>query len=227
VAVRCYALLPDVEGDPLLEPTVLSVLSNALAMQRRMEDATEFFARWRRAVAELGESIWLFAINFGLFVLADDPGAAEAELRPGYEVLGRLGEKSHFSSVAALLARTVCAQGRYDEAWGLTRESEEAARPNDIHSHILWRTTRAQVLAHRGELEAAEALAVEAVIFAADSDFLDSHADALMVLSEVRTRAGREEDAAAHVEEALRLYEEKGNLLSLERARALFAARGG
>jgi tetratricopeptide (TPR) repeat protein len=225
-ATRCHALLPEVQGDPLLEPTVLSVLSNALAMQRRMDEATEIFARWRRAVAEHGESIWLFAINFGLFVLADDPGAAEAELRPGYEVLGRLGEKSHFSSVAALLARTVCAQGRYDEAFRLTRESEEAARPNDIHSHILWRTTRAQVLAQRGELEAAEALALEAVAFAAESDFLDSHADALMVLAELRMQAGRREEAAAQVEEAVRLYEQKGNLLSSERARALYAPGG-
>ena len=114
----------------------------------------------------------------------------------------------------------LCAQTRYDEADALTRESEEAARPNDIHSHILWRTARAQVLAHRGQLESAEALALEAVAFADDSDFLDSHADALMILADVRAQAGRIKDAIADAGRALELYEQKGNVISAERSRS-------
>jgi DNA-binding SARP family transcriptional activator len=223
-AARCEALLADVQGDPLLEPTVLSVLSNSLAMQGRMEEATEVFAKWQRAVMEFGDSIWLFAINFGLFVLVDDPVAAESELRPGYESLGRLGEKSHFSSVTALLARAVCAQGRYREAELLTQESEAAARPNDIHSHILWRITRSRVLAQRTELDDAEALAREAVTFAAESDFLDSHGDALVNLAEILLLGRRSREADECFRRAVDLYEEKGNLLSANRARSrLFA----
>jgi DNA-binding SARP family transcriptional activator/tetratricopeptide (TPR) repeat protein len=223
-AARCETLLEEIQGDPILEPTVLAVLGNARAVQGRMEEARELLDRWRHGVTEFGDSIWLFAINFGWVMLAEDPVAAEQEMRPGYEALGRLGEKSHFSSVAGLLARAVFVQGRYDEAERLTRESEEAARPNDIHSHILWRTTRSQVLAQRGELESAEALAVEAVEFASESDFLDSHADALMNLAELRVLAGRHQEAAAHAEEALRLYEQKGNVLSAERARSRLRA---
>jgi DNA-binding SARP family transcriptional activator/tetratricopeptide (TPR) repeat protein len=219
-ADRCEALLEETQGDPILEPTVLSVLGNALAMQGRLEEAHELLKRWRRGVTEFGDSIWLFAINFGLVVFRMDPVAAEQELRPGYEALGRLGEKSHFSSVCGLLARAVCAQGRYDEAERLTRESEEAARPNDIHSHILWRTTRSQVFAQRGELELAEELALQAVAFASESDFLDSHGDALMNLADLRLLAGRQQEAFSHVEEALRLYEQKGNVLSADRARS-------
>jgi tetratricopeptide (TPR) repeat protein len=218
VATRCEALLEDLHGDAILEPTVLAVLGNALAMQARLEQADGLLGKWRESVSEFGDSIWLFAINFGWIAL--DPVAAERELRPGYDALSRLGEKSHFSSVAGLLARAVCAQRRYDEADALTRESEEAARPNDIHSHILWRTARAQVLAHRGQLESAEALALEAVAFADNSDFLDSHADALMVLAEVRARAGRTKDAIADAGRALELYEQKGNVISAERSRS-------
>jgi DNA-binding SARP family transcriptional activator/tetratricopeptide (TPR) repeat protein len=224
VAARCETLLEEVQRDPILEPTVLAVLGNARAMQGQMEKARELLDRWRRAVTEFGDPVWLFAINFGWVMFADDPAAAEQELRPGYEALRRLGEKSHFSSVAGLLARAVCAQGRYDEAERLTGESEEAARPNDIHSHILWRTTRAQVLAHKADLESAEALAAEAVGFAAESDFLDSHADALMVLAELRMQAGRKEDAVARAREAIRLYERKENRLSAERARSRLRA---
>jgi ATP/maltotriose-dependent transcriptional regulator MalT len=226
VANRCEELLDEVQGDPILEPTVLSVLGNARAMQGRLDEAQELLDRWRGGVTAFGESIWLFGINFGFVVLAEDPVAAEKELRPGYEALGRLGEKSHFSSVTALLARAVCAQGRYEEADRLTRESEEAARPNDIHSHILWRTTRAQVFAHTGELEAAEALARQAVAFAAESDFLDSHADALMSLVDVLLLTGRGQQAVTAAEQAVQLYEKKGNGVSAERARSRLRVDG-
>ncbi len=220
VAARSEALLADARRDPILEPTVLGVLANARAMQGRIEEAEELVACWRLAVDALGDSIWLFAIHLGFIWLADDPVAAERELRPGYEALKRIGEKSHFSSVAGLLARAVCAQGRFDEPDRISRESEEAARPNDIHSHILWRTTRALVLAHRGELEAAERLAREAVAFAAESDFVDSHGDALLELAAIMRFSGREQEAAEALREAERLYERKGNLVSAARARA-------
>jgi tetratricopeptide (TPR) repeat protein len=219
-AARCEALLEDVERDPFLEPTVLSVLANIQAMQGRGAIADDLLVRWRRAVDELGESIWLSAINFGFVALVDDPIAAERELQPGYEALRRIGEKSHFSSVAGLLSRAMYAQGRYEEAERLSRESEEAARPNDIHSNILWRTTRAQVFAQKGELDVAEALAREAVVFAAESDFLDSHGDALMSLAEVLQLADRPQEAVTALERAVQLYEQKGNIVSAARARS-------
>ena len=224
VARRCEELLPDVAEDPFLEPTVLSVLANVEAMQGNMARAHDLLARWRSAVDELGESIWLSAINFGFVALVDDPIAAERELRPGYEALGRIGERSHFSSVAGLLSRAMYAQGRYDEAERLSRESEEAARPNDIHSHVLWRTTRAQVSAQRGELASAEELAREAVAFAAESDFLDSHGDALLSLATVFRLAGRPQEVGTALEGALQLYEQKGNKVSAARARSQLEA---
>ena len=220
VARRCEELLGDVAEDPFLEPTVLSVLANVEAMQGNMGRAHDLLARWRLAVDELGESIWLSAINFGFVALVDDPIAAEGELRPGYEALGRIGERSHFSSVAALLSRAMYAQGRYEEAEELSRESEEAARPNDIHSHILWRMTRAQVLAQRGELASAEDLALEAVAFAAESDFLDSHGDALVSLATVFRLSGAPQEAATALERAVELYDQKGNVVSAARARS-------
>ncbi len=52
--------------------------------------------------------------------MQDDPAAAEAELRPHYEMLKRIGEKSHFSPITHLLADAAYAQGRFDEAEQLT-----------------------------------------------------------------------------------------------------------
>jgi len=80
-------------------------------------------------------------------------------------------------------------------------------------------TTHAQVLAQRGEL-GGEALASEAVAFAAESDFLDSHGDALMSLTDVLQLADRLDDAGTALEQAASLYAQKGNIVSAAKARA-------
>jgi tetratricopeptide (TPR) repeat protein len=125
--------------------------------------------------------------------------------------------------VATLLARTAYAQRRYDEAEQLTRESEETSRPNDVECHIHWRGTRAKVLSRRGEHAAAEKLAREGVAFAEESDFLCSHGDALLDLSEVLRLAGRTTETAEPVRQAIPLYEMKGNVVAAEKAGALLA----
>jgi len=81
-------------------------------------------------------------------------------------------------------------------------------------------TTRAQVLAQRGELAAGKALASEAVAFAAESDFLDSHGDALMSLTDVLQLADRLDDAGTALDQAASLYAQQGNIVSAAKARA-------
>jgi ATP/maltotriose-dependent transcriptional regulator MalT len=79
---------------------------------------------------------------------------------------------------------------------------------------------RAKALARRAAPEAEE-LAREAIAFVEASDFLQVHAEALMDLAEILRLAGRLEEAARSLEESVRLYEQKGNVLSAARARAL------
>ena len=67
---------------------------------------------------------------------------------------------------------------------------------------------------------AGEALASEAVAFAAESDFLDAHGDALMSLAEVLLLADRQDDAGTALEQAASLYAQKGNIVSAAKARA-------
>jgi hypothetical protein len=64
----------------------------------------------------------------------------------------------------------------------------------------------------------------EALAFASEGDFIVPQAEALMDLAEVLRLAGKSEAAEATVEEALRLYELKGNVLMAERAHALLEA---
>ena len=79
------------------------------------------------------------------------------------------------------------------------------------------------MIARSGEFEAAERLAIEAVAFAAESDFHLAHADALMDLAEVLELRGDRKAAAAAIGEALRFYELKGNLAASDRGRARLA----
>jgi ATP/maltotriose-dependent transcriptional regulator MalT len=141
-------------------------------------------------------------------------------LRPDYEQLKRIGEKSHFCSIASVLAQAVYAQGRCGEADALVAEAADAARANDVHTQIVWRSTRAKILARRGDPEAAERLVREAVGFAAGGDFLHSHAEALMDLAEVLELAGRRVEAAEAVRAAAALWERKGNVLGPQQAQS-------
>jgi hypothetical protein len=83
---------------------------------------------------------------------------------------------------------------------------------------MLWRQVRGQVLAQRGDLEEGERLAREAVALAEETDMLNAHADALSDLADVVSLAGR--DPRAELEQALELYERKGNLVMAERTRS-------
>ncbi len=224
-ARSCESLLKQTADDPVLEVQILGALAFLTAIQGRgLEKADELIARARSITSDLGDWIWTFSLDYAtLCVLRGDPVAADLGVRPGYEALKKIGEKSHFSALAQVLARAVYLQGRYDEAEQLTRECEEAARPNNVEAQILWRSTRAKVLARRGELEAAERLGEEGVTIAAESDFLSTHAEALMDLAEVLQLAGRREGAEARTQDALRLFELKGNVIGADRARRWLA----
>ena len=68
---------------------------------------------------------------------------------------------------------------------------------------MLWRQARARVLAQRGEHEKAERLAHEAVEIGETTEDLSSKAETRADLGEILAIAGRREDAADAIEEAL------------------------
>ena len=221
---RCERLLEEAAGDRFLEVTLLSVRAYLEATQGRAEVAEELLAEATRAGGDPGylNKVAYFSVYVGLLrLLAGEAVAAEHQLRAGCQALEEVGEKTNYSTVSAMLARALCAQGRYAEAEAFTRASEEAARPNDVFANVTWRSVRATVLGRQGKLQAAEAQAREAVGFAAQSDFLDAHGDALVDLAEVLRLMRRPQEARGALEEAARLYEQKENVVSTARARSL------
>jgi hypothetical protein len=82
---------------------------------------------------------------------------------------------------------------------------------------MLWRQTRATVLARRGDCIAALRLARQAVALAEQTDDLNAHGDALLDLGDVLALFGRGDEAAAPLEQARALYVSKGNLVMVAR----------
>jgi hypothetical protein len=87
-------------------------------------------------------------------------------------------------------------------------------------THVMWRGVRAKLLAHAGRIEAAAAVAREALGLIERTDLLTHHGDALLDLAEVLRLGERRAEADDAAREALALYKRKGNLVSAERARS-------
>jgi tetratricopeptide (TPR) repeat protein len=155
--------------------------------------------------------------------LAGDHCAAESRLRRGYQTLAALDEKAFLSTVAAHLAESLYRQDRYREAAPFTEISAEAAAAGDLHSQIRWRSTRAKILARRGEFDRAESVARDALRRAGQTDFLNVHAGVLLDLAEVLLLAARPVEAAEAARKARSLYERKGNTVEIARSTALLA----
>ena len=218
---RFEGLLGEVGDDPFLQAEILGALAPLVAMQGRQAEADDIVARGGMIMDESGAWVWIvFFWRAFIHLWRGDASAAEQELRPAYEMLKRIGEQSHFSSLAHALATVLYAQGLYADAEQMTQECEAAAaqttctprssgaRSGRRRSRAETRSTTALLLAH------------EAVVLAQESDFLPAHADALADLAEVLRLAGREDEARAALEEAIVLYEQKGNLLASAAARA-------
>jgi class 3 adenylate cyclase/tetratricopeptide (TPR) repeat protein len=196
-------------------------LAILFAMAGNFERAREHVRSSEAAYAELGLAGVGSKEAAGIVeMLAGDPAAAEHHFRGYYEVHAGLGEKSFLSTVAANLAHTLYAQGRDGEADEFTRISEEAAAADDVASQFRWRSARAKVLARRKEFEEAEALAREAVRIATATEYIVWGVDTLMDLAEVLEAAGRVDEAILPIQDALALYEAKGDVVSAAKARA-------
>jgi class 3 adenylate cyclase/tetratricopeptide (TPR) repeat protein len=192
------------------------------AMEGRFEEARVQIARARSITDEFGlllRGTGLAQNSGDVESLAGDLPAAERELRRGYKRLGELGETGYRSTTGALLAQVLVAQGRDSEAEGVLDEVESMAQEDDVDPQARTRAARALLLARKGRHDEALVLAREAVALFEATDYLGSHAEMLTTLATVLLAAGRAGEARAALDDALVLYERKGNLVMAGRVR--------
>ena len=224
--VLCDEFAHSERDDPTIQAWCRVARAVLEAMRGEFERARELLASGTRGLEELGLTVWAANTAQEAFLIesiAGTPAAATQTLRLGYRTLHRMGERGLLSTVAGFLAQALYALGEYEEAARCSRASEDAAAPDDVFSQMLWRISRAKLLVRQGNHERAEALAREAVRLGEPTDLLNTRADALFDLAEVLRLGGRPEEAVTALGQAARLYEQKGNLPGLARARA-FAA---
>jgi tetratricopeptide (TPR) repeat protein len=222
---RCHELLRDHEGDRASEASILVSLARLEAVRGQFAEARATVARARATWEELGQT-YAVEVSCGaasgvIEVIAGDLEAAEALFRATCEACVRFNASAYLASVSAKLADVLYDLGRYDDAEEWTATSQNLAGPEDRDAQCRWRAVAAKLQARRGEVEAAERLAREAIDIADSTDVLNQRAKLRLDLAEVLRIAGRDADATGAVEEAIALYERKGNVVAAQRARTL------
>ena len=220
----CEGLVRDVTGDRKAESVILGVLAQLHAMNGEFDLARELYRRAASSLADLGPSITsatLSTESSRVEALAGDYEAAERELRRDDLALETMGERYYRSTVDALLAQVLVAQGKLEDGEAFSRKAEELADEDDVSSQVFWREARARAYASTGRATEGEALAREAVEMARGTVDICLLGGALLDLAGVLTETGRRNEAEPPMREALQLFERKEDRTSALRVRGL------
>jgi hypothetical protein len=217
---QCEGLLSDHAGDRASEANVLLWMGGLEAMRGNFEDARADVELARTSFQELGLATAVTDMCGQVLgyveMLAGRPWLAEAALRDACERLQEAEQTSVLASRAGQLAEAIAEQGRYDEADVWTNIARQFTGQQDLDAQLSWQPVKAKIMAVRGESRAADRLASDTLELVSRTDALNRHADVLLVLAEIRRG-----QAAQLVEQALSLYEQKGNVVAADKTRAL------
>jgi class 3 adenylate cyclase/tetratricopeptide (TPR) repeat protein len=223
-SARLETIATEFGGDLHVQAQLLNTAALLAAMRRDFTRAWQLVGRARRLFEELGVYTGRAACSFIEYEIGlreGDVTAAADGLAAADEYLESIDEHGGRSTVLAMLAAVRLPQGQLDEAERVAALAREMTQPGDLYTDVVGRTAIARARSLRGDLDAADEVAREAVALASASDNLTFHGDALLVLADVHLRAGRSVEAAESATAARALYEQKGDLASLDRADAL------
>jgi class 3 adenylate cyclase/tetratricopeptide (TPR) repeat protein len=215
---RCEELMAQYANQRSVEASMFHALAHLTARRGDFDQAREFARRCRDFFRDTGqgENFEFFAeVLCDIEMVAGEPAAAERFLREGYDALAIRGERPPFFD--AFLARAICGQGRWNDA---EPHAEFAAASATELGTPLGQGSLARVRAHQGRVDEGESLAREAVALLAGTDFLIDRADVFTDLADVLLVAGRADEAADALEQALALYQQKGDIMTPVRIRA-------
>jgi len=226
---RCDELIAAVTGSSGAKGETLVLRGAIAAMRGRFDEGRADAAAGRAMLHELGQVLhWAGTSMVAADVefLAGDPRAAAALLQAGYDTLKQSAETGYIATVMGMRAQAALAQGRFEQALRLADETEAIAAPDDFEPHVRLRCVRALALASSNDVAGAQLAIRDALAIAEPTDYLPVRAFAALSLADVERRAGRAEAEASALEEALRLSELKGDLVTAARTQTRLAALG-
>jgi class 3 adenylate cyclase/tetratricopeptide (TPR) repeat protein len=221
---HCEKAIQEGLSDRQVEASLLCMLASLRAMNGELHVARSLYQRGRDMLRDLGEGVRVASSGIHLGNVESHGGdlsIAEQQLRLDFEALDRMGERYHLPIIAGLLAKIIRDRGRDEEALPLLAMAEELTSANDTGSQAFWRSVRAPILARSGQLLKAEELAQSAVEMLRKTESPGLQADALGELTTVLALAGKRDAALESIDEAISLYEAKGNLVSRNRLASL------
>jgi class 3 adenylate cyclase len=209
-------------GHPQLEAIATIVRGCLKGFQGEIEEGREDVRTGRallRDTVQFGNWAGTGMIEADLELAAGQPAAAEAVLRESYEFMSPTAETGYIATIVDYRAMAALELGREDEALALADEVERIAQPEDFEPHVRQACVRARVLARRGEHDAAAKSIQPAVARGGETDYLTVRAYMAISLAEVERLAGRADGERRALEDALRISEQKGDLLTAKRVR--------
>ncbi len=219
---RCEALLREHDGDRASEANLLVWLGGLEAMRGHFAEARDLVDQAKQRYEQLGlGSDNYLRLRGAVEMFAGAHELAEEALREACTALERDKQVQVLATRAAELANAICEQGRYEEAETWIRVARESAGSDDLDAAFAAHHAHAKALARLGAIDEAERFAREALDIMARTDALNRHGDSLLVLAEILRLQGQEDQALERIYGALRLYEQKGNVVAAERAQAM------
>jgi tetratricopeptide (TPR) repeat protein len=219
---RCAALLLEHDGDRATEANLLVWLGGLEAMLGHFPAARELVGQAGQRYEQLGlDADTYLRLSAAVEMFAGFPDLAEVALRTSCTALQHNQQIPVLATRAAELADAIYEQGRYEEAETWIRLARESAGSDDLDAAFVSHYVHAKVLARVGAVDEAERLAGEALNLVARTDALNRHGDSLLALAEILRLQDRENEADEQIRRALRLYEQKGNVVSAERAKTM------
>jgi class 3 adenylate cyclase/tetratricopeptide (TPR) repeat protein len=223
---RSRKLLEEVESDRHASAFIRTALAQLEAMDNRIDDARRIYDEAVTQLRELGSAVLAASSSIDsaqIEFLAGDLPAAERLLRADHDALTAMGERSLLPSVDGRLARVLYMLDRFGEAEEIARSAQSMSMEDDLDAQAMWRSVLAMILARTGRTDEAVRLGEEAVELRRRSDAIVYLADTLTDFSEVLRFTGRDDEVRAVRNEALRLYELKGDIVSAGRLRTLLS----
>jgi len=226
---RCHEIRAISAGDRRTEGLALCALAQLEAMRGKFSEARELYTTARAVLTEIGGGVLAASTALDsstVELLAGDPVAAESDLARDTDLLERMGERYLLSTMAALLAQALIAQGRYDEAAAACDRAEAASADDDVESQVLVRSVRALLHLDAGRVEAAGATIAAATKLLQGVEAPTIVADAAVVTARVAAARGDLAAADRELAAAAALYRQKGSVVSEARVTELRAVLG-
>ena len=221
---RCKQLLADESLGQFGRAAAVPYLGGLHAQAGRLSEARELVAEAEHTYEELGSPtavIHCGTVRADLEFLAADFVAAEETLREQCEYLELIADRAHLAVRAAKLADAIYRQGRLDEAqlWAVVSRSNAAT--DDQSAQLVLGAVESKLLARRGAVTEALEYAEEIVRLAESTDGLNLVAATKLALAEVLRIAQLHAEAQRSIEDAIALFERKGNSVAALQAREL------